>query len=98
MQSETVPTAGLPNLILVYPLSSIVERLDLEKPCPPSVRRGMKLYSTRPARIGIPTRSCVSPQVFYGSGRTWVAKATLKPPSCDPQARYKLPTSRESVR
>jgi hypothetical protein len=61
MQSETVPTAGLPNLILVYPLSSIVERQDLAKPSPRSVSRGMKLYSTRPGGIGIPTRSCVSP-------------------------------------
>jgi hypothetical protein len=42
MQSETVPTAGLLNLILIYPLPSIVERLDLAKPSPLSVNRDMK--------------------------------------------------------
>ena len=67
-QSEPVPAAGLPNLILIYPLPAIVERLDLAKPCPPSVNRDMKLHSTRPGRIGIPTRSCVSPKVIQGSG------------------------------
>ena len=42
MQSETVPTAGLPNLILIYALPSIVERQDLVKPSPLSVNRDMK--------------------------------------------------------
>ena len=42
IQSETISTAGLPNLILIYPLSSIVERQDLAKPSPRSVNRDMK--------------------------------------------------------
>ena len=42
MQSETVRTAGLPNLILIYSLSSIVGRQDLAKPSPRSVNRDMK--------------------------------------------------------
>ena len=69
MQSETVPTAGLPNLILIYPLSSIVGRQDLAKPSPRSVNRDMKFYSTLPGGIGVLTKPSVSPQVFYGSRR-----------------------------
>ena len=42
IQSETISTAGLPNLILIYPLSSIVGRQDLVKPSPLSVNRDMK--------------------------------------------------------
>jgi hypothetical protein len=42
IQSETISTARLPNLILIYPLPSIVERLDLAKPSPLSVNRDMK--------------------------------------------------------
>ena len=66
-QPETISTAGLPNLILIYPLSSIVERQDLAKPSSRSINRDRKLYSTRLGGIGILTRSCVSPQGFYGS-------------------------------
>ena len=62
-----VPTAGLPNLILISPLPSIVERLDLAKPCPHSVIRDRKLYSIRLGGIGVLSKSYVSPQEFYGS-------------------------------
>ena len=64
MQSETVPTAGWPSLIMIYPLPAILERLDLAKPCPPSVNREMKLYSTLPGGIGILTKCCLTPQVI----------------------------------
>jgi hypothetical protein len=36
---------------------------------PRSVNRDMKLYSILLGWIGILTKSCVSPQVFYGSRR-----------------------------
>ena len=64
MLSETTSTAGLPNLILIYALPSIVERIDLTKPCPPSVNREMKLYSTLPGGIGILTKCCLTSQVI----------------------------------
>ena len=51
----------------IYPLPSIVERLDLAKPCLHRVNRDRKLFSTRLGGIGILTRSCVSSQVFHGS-------------------------------
>jgi hypothetical protein len=57
MQSETVPTAGWPNLILIYPLPAMVERLDLAKPYSHSVNRDRKLYSTRLGGIGNLTKS-----------------------------------------
>jgi hypothetical protein len=38
-------------------------------PHPRSVNRDMKLYSRLLGGIGIPTKSCVSPQVFYGGMR-----------------------------
>jgi hypothetical protein len=64
MQSEAVPTAGLPNLILICPLPAIVERLGLAKPCPHSVTRDRKLYSILVGGIGILTKCSASPQVF----------------------------------
>jgi hypothetical protein len=51
----------------IYPLPAILERFDLAKPCPHSVNRDKKWYSTRLGGIGILTRSCVSPKGFYGS-------------------------------
>jgi hypothetical protein len=45
MESETVPTAGWPNLMPNYLLPSVVERLDLAKPCPHSVNGDRKFYS-----------------------------------------------------
>ena len=46
--------------MVIYPLPSILERLDLAKPCPHSVNRNMKSYSALLGGIGILTKSCVS--------------------------------------